>query len=208
MKYKNIIWDWNGTILDDAWVFVDVMNSILLKISLPTINLEKYKNNFDFPISNYYKYLGITYSADYIKISNLFIKEYKKRMYEAKMMPGVLDLIESFHDYKVSQFILSASHQSILEKQVKYYKLQKYMEEIIGVDNYSAKGKKQLGVDWLKKKKFDKNTCLYIGDTIYDYKIASVMNIDSILITMGHNSKSRLINAGANTIDRFNEFIF
>ena len=29
MKYKNIIWDWNGTIVDDAYLFVDIMNKTL-----------------------------------------------------------------------------------------------------------------------------------------------------------------------------------
>ena len=33
MKYKNIIWDWNGTIVDDAYLFVDIMNKTLDKYS-------------------------------------------------------------------------------------------------------------------------------------------------------------------------------
>ena len=28
-KYTHIIWDWNGTLLDDAWLCVDVMNGML-----------------------------------------------------------------------------------------------------------------------------------------------------------------------------------
>ena len=31
MGFKNIIWDWNGTIIDDAWVFADIMNNVLQK---------------------------------------------------------------------------------------------------------------------------------------------------------------------------------
>ena len=35
MKIENIIWDWNGTIVDDAWVFVEVMNDLLKKKCTP-----------------------------------------------------------------------------------------------------------------------------------------------------------------------------
>jgi phosphoglycolate phosphatase len=34
MKYKHIIWDWNGTLIDDAWLCVDIMNKILEKRNL------------------------------------------------------------------------------------------------------------------------------------------------------------------------------
>ncbi|MDH5646585.1 MAG: hypothetical protein OEZ01_11285, partial [Candidatus Heimdallarchaeota archaeon] len=30
-RYEHIIWDWNGTLLDDAWLCVEIMNSMLAK---------------------------------------------------------------------------------------------------------------------------------------------------------------------------------
>ena len=38
-KYTNIIWDWNGTLLDDAWLCVDVMNGMLKEHGLPLKNI-------------------------------------------------------------------------------------------------------------------------------------------------------------------------
>ena len=35
MKYKNINWDWNGTIVDDAYLCVEVMNQVLKNKDLP-----------------------------------------------------------------------------------------------------------------------------------------------------------------------------
>jgi len=208
VKYKNIIWDWNGTILDDALIFVDVMNSILSTKNLPHITLEQYQDNFDFPISNYYNYLGINDLDSYNDISNIFIKKYKKKIYVSKMMPGVFQLIKMFHKKKINQFILSASHKNILFKQTKYYKINYYMNQVIGLDNYFAKGKKEIGINWLKQSNFIKNECLYIGDTVYDYKISLDMGIDSIMISKGHNSRHRLVEVGANVIDDFKEIIF
>ena len=42
-QYKHIIWDWNGTLLNDAWLFVEIMNSVLENSNMATISLEKYR---------------------------------------------------------------------------------------------------------------------------------------------------------------------
>ena len=47
MKYKHIIWDWNGTLVDDTWLFVDIMNGVLKNRNLNRINLS--------PISKFLK---------------------------------------------------------------------------------------------------------------------------------------------------------
>ena len=40
---KKIIFDWNGTLVNDANIFVDVLNEILLSRNLPAINYKKYR---------------------------------------------------------------------------------------------------------------------------------------------------------------------
>ena len=58
MKYKHIIWDWNGTLLDDTWLCVEGINNSLKKRSLQTITKEIYRKVFSFPVEDYYKRLG------------------------------------------------------------------------------------------------------------------------------------------------------
>ena len=40
MKYKHIIWDWNGTLLDDRWLCVEGINKGLIKRKLAPITEE------------------------------------------------------------------------------------------------------------------------------------------------------------------------
>ena len=42
MDLKHIIWDWNGTLLDDSWLCVESINKSLKKRNLPQIDKEKY----------------------------------------------------------------------------------------------------------------------------------------------------------------------
>ena len=58
MKNKFVIfWDWNGTIVDDAFLFVKIMNSFLREKKLPLIDIKQYKSFFGFPLIQYYKKL-------------------------------------------------------------------------------------------------------------------------------------------------------
>ena len=63
MKYKYIIWDWNGTLFDDVKISVDTMNIMLEKTGYKNrINSELYKNIFTFPVSDYYQKAGFDLS--------------------------------------------------------------------------------------------------------------------------------------------------
>ena len=59
MKDKlTIIWDWNGTLLDDVDIYVDTINVLLAKYKKKPISKEYYKKLFTFPVQNYYSKLG------------------------------------------------------------------------------------------------------------------------------------------------------
>ena len=55
LNKKHIIFDWNGTLIDDAWIFVDILNALLKKRNLDQIGLMEYQEMFCFPISNFYQ---------------------------------------------------------------------------------------------------------------------------------------------------------
>ena len=47
MKYKHIIWDWNGTLLNDLSLCVTILNQSLSKRNIPAITIQAYKEKFD-----------------------------------------------------------------------------------------------------------------------------------------------------------------
>ncbi|MCX6282944.1 MAG: hypothetical protein NTW31_01715 [Bacteroidetes bacterium] len=62
--YKHIIWDWNGTLLDDAWLCVEVMNGMLEKRGLEKVSLDFYRSVFTFPVRDYYEKLGYDFEKE------------------------------------------------------------------------------------------------------------------------------------------------
>ena len=63
MKYKHILWDWNGTLLDDMWLCVESLNRILKKRERPPLDEKTYKETFSFPVKKYYETLGFDFSV-------------------------------------------------------------------------------------------------------------------------------------------------
>ena len=78
MELNHIIWDWNGTLLDDRWLCVDAINKSLLLRNLPVIDENRYLEIFCFPVEKYYLKLGFDFEKEPFTISGSeFIKNYK-----------------------------------------------------------------------------------------------------------------------------------
>ena len=77
-KIKHIIWDWNGTLIDDAWLFVEIMNDELKDRDLPLINVQDYRKYFTFPVKKYYENLGFDFKKEsFKKVGYNFIQKFK-----------------------------------------------------------------------------------------------------------------------------------
>ena len=194
MKFDYIVWDWNGTIVNDAWVFVDVMNFFLKKKGLPQTTIDDYKKTFGFPIQNYWKTLGFKFNdKEFNKLNKLFIEEYQKRIFLPKLQPGIVDLIKKINKFKIKQFVLSASENSLLHKSVGFYKINYLFEDVLGVDNLNAVGKISLAKVLLKKNNLHLKKTLVIGDTKYDLDVAQALGCMALLVSHGHIEHKRLL---------------
>ena len=200
-KYKHIIWDWNGTLLDDGWLFVDVMNSVLVRRGMDTITLEKYREIFGFPVKDYYLKLGFDLEKEAFEESGLdFIKEYKKRRYDAQLYPQVIPLLNKLNARGISNSILSAQHQTLFDDLTQYYNIRNHFIGVIGLDNHYAHSKVENGIEWLKQINLSPKEILLIGDTDHDFEVAKVIGIDCLLLSHGHHCSRRLKKTGAKVV--------
>lgn len=205
-QYKHIIWDWNGTLLDDAWLFVEVMNKVLIRHELNTISLEKYRDIFGFPVKDYYIKLGFDFEKFPFEKSGMeFINGYEKKRYNAELYPQVISLLTELQEMGISHSILSAQHQSLLNDLTNYYKIRDQFIGIIGLDNHYAHSKIANGIKWVKQLDMNPQEIIMIGDTDHDFEVANAMGVDCILLSHGHHSTARLQNTGAKVLSNLND---
>ena len=177
MKYKHIIWDWNGTLLDDYQFCIKIMNQMLKKRGMQEMTESWFLDNFCFPVKDYYL----------------------KLHYEAT------DILKFFRKKGIDQSLVSASSQKMLDEILQYHNINDYFLKILGTDNHYANGKEALTKDWINELELNPSEILFIGDTIHDKDIADIIGSDCILIAKGHVSKKRLIKTGARVFNELNE---
>ena len=193
LNKKHIVFDWNGTLVDDAWIFVDILNSLLKKRNLNQIDLNKYQEMFCFPLTDFYQNLGFDVSPDAFNILKKdFVFEYNKRQFAAHLFPDAVDTINKIKSHNVKLSILSASNQKILSSLMNFYSINHFFTHILGVDNYEAVGKEKLGLKLLKFLGESRSDIVMVGDTDLDYRVSQKLGIDCILISRGHQSYQRL----------------
>ena len=192
-RYRHLIWDWNGTLLDDLDYSIGVMNGLLARRGLPLLDRARYHTLFDFPVRNYYARLGFDPARDsFEQLSVEFISAYDARRLECELHAGVETLLPAVAAAGLNQSILSAYRQQTLEEIVAHFGLTRHFVRLNGLDNIYAHSKAELGRAWLRELALPTSDVLLIGDTLHDLEVARELGIDCILVAAGHHPADRL----------------
>jgi len=197
MPTRHLIWDWNGTLLDDLELCLEIINGMLRERALPAITRSSYLEIFDFPVQNYYQAIGFDFSREpFEKVSDQFIQAYEKGRPGCQLMDGSREILAQMASLGISQSILSASRASYLVKAVAEYGIEGFFTSVHGLDNHHAAGKLDLARAFLKTCQLDPAAMLLVGDTTHDGEIARALGVPCILIPRGHHSRRRLEETG------------
>lgn len=205
-KYEHIIWDWNGTLLDDVELCVSIINTLLIKRKLASISVEYYKEIFSFPIIQYYEKLGFDFSREsFESIGTEFILDYEKKRTQCALMADATKTLQHFAHLGLTQSILSASKQNYLLDAVGGYGLKSLFIEINGLDNHYASSKVDIGRAFMARNYLAPNAILLIGDTLHDADVAKALGVECCLVPNGHQSQARLAAGGVTIVDSLSE---
>jgi len=201
-KYRHLIWDWNGTLLDDAWLCREIMNQQLHRRGLPVLSAERYEEIFDFPVEKYYRAVGFDWSREsFQEAGTEFIVEYERRKQECTLQPGGKALLADLAAGGWSQAVLSAYSHHTLEEFLGDFGVRQHFRSVAGSRDHYAAGKVGHGLKMLEELHVSPRETLLIGDTTHDAEVARAMGIDCVLVPCGHNSRIRLAGCGVPVVE-------
>lgn len=191
--YQHIIWDWNGTLLNDAWLCIESVNVTLEKRGLDPLTMDRYLKIFDFPVVDFYHRLGFdlkkeSFSALAVEYHGI----YSDRWSECTLKTGALALLQQISDGDANQSLLSAAPQYLLDEGVSHYDLKPFFTSTIGSQNNHAHGKIEDGKELIEKLNIPPHKVLLIGDTTHDYHVADAIGADCVLVLGGHQHQEKL----------------
>lgn len=191
-QYTHLVWDFNGTLLNDVLSDFHAANRLLVRHGLaPMENVERYREVFGFPVIDYYHRLGFDCSeASFSSLAAEWWEDYRHRAEKAELYPEIPRILREMKRSGVPQIVLSATEEKMLEKQVEDLGIAGLFAEIIGADNVEGRGKADLAKLWRERN--PKAVPLMVGDTDHDAETARAMGADIILLTCGHQSREKL----------------
>ncbi len=203
MDYKYIIWDWNGTLLNDVSASLASVNDMLLKRSMPVLDIDAYRDCIGVPIEKFYRRVFDLDKENYSDILAEYNEGYLAHLKDCSLTSGSEELLMRFKESGCRQVIVSSSNNDQLVSNVKKYGVYSYFDKILGSADYYAQSKIERAVSYLENSEPGK--ALVIGDLEHDGEMASKLGADCFLITSGHEKRERLLNSGAKIFDTMSE---
>lgn len=178
-----------------------MLNNSLGKRGLKKISIDDYRKKFLFPIKTFYESVGFDFSNEAFEITNKeFHDGFEKNFKNLALQPHALSTIKNLKDRGVTQSILSATMQKKLDDQVKFFGLDIYLDNIVGLSNTpSGFGKEIEGKELLSVVDISKKETIIIGDSMLDFSVSSALGINCGLVYNGHNNMDRLAATGSKT---------
>lgn len=207
MKYTHIIWDWNGTLLDDIGASLASVNDMLEARGEPPMDINRYKECIGTPIIRFYEQVFDLEKEDYPQILAEYNAGYMRHLSECGLTEGAEEAIEIFASMGIHQAIVSSSNNGQLCENAKKYGVYDRFEAVLGAADFKADSKVGRAKAYLEQSGAEKGCVLVVGDLEHDAEMAAEIGADCVLLTSGHEHPDRLKKSGAVIFDKIDDLI-
>lgn len=205
-RVQHVIWDWNGTLLDDVQACVDAINRMLDRRGLPRTDLARYRDVFGFPVQGYYVQLGFDLaSEDWARMAREFHDDYEETARPSGLRAGARATLDGLRAAGMPMSILSACEFGILRRMVGERGVDSFFDHIFGLGDLYAESKVELGRRMLRAAGVDPDAALLVGDTLHDFEVAQALGCRVVLLAGGHQSADRLRRCGCPVLNGMEE---
>lgn len=203
MKYKVVMWDLDGTLLDTLEDLADSVNASLEKYNLPTRTLEEIRNFVGNGIGKLIeRAVGNNGNSDITAKTLTYFREYyalncknKTKVYE-----GLLPILEELKEKGCRLAIVSNKVDSAVKELSKEYFGDIFDISVGEMKGYPRKPEPDTMIYALEKLGETAENAVYIGDSEVDIITAKNAGIECISVSWGFRSEDILREQGAKNI--------
>jgi phosphoglycolate phosphatase-like HAD superfamily hydrolase len=188
----HLVWDWNGTLLDDLVVAVAATNTALASVGGPVVTAEDHKREFCRPVSAYYELvLARKIPADeFAVMDKLFHDAYGQLLADCKL---ALDALDAMAAWTGTQSLVSMFGHEELVTTVTRYGLYDRFTRVDGRRSVVGGGPKEPHLrEHLTALGLAGADCVLIGDSLDDAEAATAVGARVVLYGGGFTDSDRL----------------
>lgn len=200
--HSTIVWDWNGTLLDDLDVCIAAINRLLVPRALPAMNRDRYHRFFTFPVRLYYEAMGFDFKREsFADVAVEYHEAYAAVVSEAPLRSDAVEALETAANAGVQQVVLSALEETRLATELERRGIRGHFTAVYGLGDLHAAGKESRGHELVRELGLANGDACMIGDTTHDADVARAIGVSPILVSGGHHDRGRLEATGAPVFD-------
>lgn len=195
----HVVWDWNGTLLDDLPIVIEAANASLGMRGQGPITEDDYRDHFTRPIRNFYDaLLGRAVTDDeWQALNSRFHKEYRLRVERARLTVDAHDALDSVEALGWSQSLLSMSSHPTLMEVVEAEQLLSRFLRVDGLREEAGGLKEEHLRAHLEMMRVSARDAFVVGDTPDDHAAAVAVGATPILYDGGSHHLHALETLGA-----------
>ena len=180
MPVSLVLWDWNGTLLNDVALGLASLNRNLARFGYPQqYTLAEYREIFTFPIQDYYALAGFDFTRHpYEVLAQAYMQDYLPACESVALNPEAKAALQA----------------------VQAMGIRLYFGQLLGLGDIYAKSKVERGLQYLQQSGVDPAQAVCVGDTLHDYEVSRALGARCVLFSGGHQSQKRLETAGVPVI--------
>nr|WTB31612.1 HAD hydrolase-like protein [Streptomyces sp. NBC_00830] len=206
----HLVWDWNGTLLDDNTAVVGATNAAFAEVGLEPISLEQYREMYCIPIPRFYERLmgRLPTEAEWERMDGIFHRYYVEQRVACGLTEGAEELLAQWQLAGRSQSLLSMYVHEQLVPVVRGYGIERHFTRVDGRTGPSGGSKAQhmerhlAAMDGVSP-----DHTVVIGDAVDDAVAAAHVGARAVLYTGGSHSRSSLEEAGVPVVDSLGEAV-
>lgn len=190
--YRLAIWDWNGTLQNDAAHIYGCVRRIFRHFALPCPSWETYRKEISHNYMEFYQRHGIPPHVTKDELNGIFRNKREKRSARPRLFPDTRHALQKTAGMVEKQHLVSGCPEDILSEELASHNITHFFSHIIG----DACDKAKIFRCLMEEHRVRGEETLIIGDFSHDAFAAKATGAHAILCTRGFHSREYLESIG------------
>jgi len=193
-KYKVIIFDWDGTIVNSTGLIVRAIKEAALIKGITLTDEKKIFSVIGLGLDQaFYKLFDYLNKEELTELQGLYKNSYLKNINEVSLFDGIEVGIKDLRRRGYNLAIATGKSRRGLDIALNQSGLGSLFGITKTMDECFSKPHPQMANEILDFYIAEKNEALIVGDSIYDLEMAINAGIDSLAVTFGSHSREELV---------------
>ncbi len=188
-RFKNWIFDWSGTLVDDLAMVLDATNHVLRHYGKPPITREEFKRRFRLPYAGFYEEILPGVPLEELESHfRIGFADSAQSGVTSPLLPYAKEFLQVLHNEGKRMFILSSMDAEAFEIHAEELGVASYFEA-----TYAGVLDKRSQIHQiLKNHELDVSSSVFLGDMCHDIETARHGGIASVALLTGYQSAEQL----------------